>query len=300
MTTPLLPDHAGSDPPFSPASPARRPLAMQTTRNSTEEFFSTPDEIDEREGSESRESIGGGNDDESLTEEGGRMQREFVLRHTLSYWVANSFILGSLMFMVGAAADILRVGPKAEEAFVTTEYIAGALCYAVGCYSGFLAVINLARKDPAPPGKAYHPFRYWAIMRTRRGWWATLSYTVGGIWFFAGTLCTGNVANVLYSAGSVCFIFGSALEVWTNDGFFHFRPRKLAFWMSWLDLVGSILFLAGSLAGFWEKRDLLDASFFVGCIFFLLSAIFGLWMWKLEQCTWKGVCAALALHLFFP
>ena len=256
----------------------------------TEEYFTTPDKLDENHhcvrGTQEGDVVilnGRG----SLAT-GGFHAREFILRHTLSYWVSISFMLGSLMFMVGAVADLLNVGAKAHRAFVTVEYIAGASAYFVGCYAGFLAVINLARKDKPPPGKEFHSFRFWAVMRTRRAWWAQLSYTIGGIWFGAGTLCTSasprNAANFVYTAGSVHFITGAALEVWTNDGFAHFRPRKLAFWISWSDLIGSCFFFAGSLAGFWKNEFLVDVCFFAGCWFFLGSSLGGLWMWKLEQC----------------
>ena len=60
------------------------------------------------------------------------------------------------------------------------------MAYLVGCYSGFLAVINLARKDAPPPGQAFHQFRWCAVMRTRRSWWAQLLYTIGATGFGTG------------------------------------------------------------------------------------------------------------------
>lgn len=110
--------------------------------------------------------------------------REFTLRHTLAYWVAIAFATGSLMFLLGGVATIYHFGDSQrngqdersyESSFVTAPYVVGSFFYTLGCYAGFLAVINLARKDAPPPGLSEHPFRFWAVMRTRRPWWANVS-----------------------------------------------------------------------------------------------------------------------------
>ena len=221
---------------------------------------------------------------ESLVASGSR---EFHLRHTLSYWVSVAFATGSLMFIVGGLGGLFALGPRGHRearSFVTVPYIVGGACYTVGCYAGFLAVVNLMRKDPPPPGKAHHPLRFWAVMGSRRAWWAQLCYVVGGLLFNVETLArAAGVVALSAALGSCLFVAGAALEVWHNDGFRHFRPRKLAFWTAWCDLAGSLLFLAGSLAMYAEDEDAVDWCFVVGCVFFLASSLCGLWMWKLEQ-----------------
>lgn len=235
---------------------------------------------------------------------------EFTLRHTLAYWTSISFAAGSLMFILGGLASVLDLGggntsvDTYKTSFVTAPYVVGSCCYTLGCYSGFLAVLNLARKDPPPPGLSEHPFRFWGVMANRRSWWATGSYTIGAVLFTVATLADGypSVIAVNQVAGSVLFVGGAALEVWHNQGFNHFRPKKLAFWVSWCDLVGSLLFLAGSACGtatlFVDDgdddssasqetkprlNDGLTYTFVVGSAFFLGSSLAGLWMWKLEQ-----------------
>jgi len=129
-------------------------------------------------------------------------------------------------------------------------------------------------------------------MRTRRPWWAQLCYVIGGLLFNVETLSTQTLAiYVCATAGSCLFVAGATLEVAHNDGFTHFRPQKLAFWTAWTDLFGSFLFLAGSLAGFFEREDVVDWCFVVGSFFFLGSSICGLWMWKVND--GNPCCAAL-------
>lgn len=263
-----------------------------------EKFLSTPDEVDELRFSLNTPLSDGEVAAAALSSTASRQEehetfvasgsREFHLRHTLSYWVSVAFATGSLMFIVGGLGGLYRLGPRdhrEERSFVTVPYIVGGACYTLGCYAGFLAVINLMRKDPTPPGAAHHPVRLWAVMRTRRAWWAQLCYVVGAVLFNVETLA--RVAEVVGASavmGSCLFVAGASLEVWHNDGFTHFRPRKLAFWTAWCDLAGSLLFLAGSLAMYAEDQDdAVDWCFVAGCVFFLASSLCGLWMWKLEQ-----------------
>ena len=288
--TPLLPQQS---PEFEAAQSSgiqrRTSFAKQVSEGgwskATEEYFTQIDRLDgdhSREDGEQLLTV----DDYLANGKNQQNRREFLLRHTLAYWVSVSFLAGSEMFIVGAFADIMQVGPKDYRAFVTAEYFAGAVAYFIGCYTGFLAVINLARKDAPPPGREYHRFRFFAIMRTRRSWWAQLSYTIGALAFGAGVFLS-DVPEILvgavYTFGSVLFVTGASLEVWVNDGFAHFRPHKLAFWISWADLIGSVLFVVGSLSLFWGNELLLDLGFLVGCFFFLCSSLLGMWMWKLEQ-----------------
>jgi hypothetical protein len=94
--------------------------------------------------------------------------------------------------------------------------------------------------------------------------------------------------ETLVASGSREFHLRHTLAYWVievshNDGFTNFRPRKLAFWTAWSDLSGSLLFLAGSVAGFFGDEVLVNWCFIVGCILFLGASLCGLWMWKMEQ-----------------
>ena len=89
------------------ASVTRRPgLAQQT-----EDFFMRNDLVDDN---------GRGRQEQILTTDdylegdnpNPQRRREFLLRHTLSYWSSVSFMVGSEMFIVGAWADLMHVGPK--------------------------------------------------------------------------------------------------------------------------------------------------------------------------------------------
>jgi hypothetical protein len=219
--------------------------------------------------------------------------REFILRHSLAYFVACSFVVGSLLFLVGALASLYKFGTQGTSeplVFVTAPYIAGSIAYTFGSYCGFLAVINLARRDEPPAGQTYHPFRYWAVMRTRRGWWSTSVYMVGSLLYNVGCFAIGvsssspAIVPSSFTTGSVFFVVGGCLDVWVNTAWI-FRPRKLSFWSSWMNLVGSIFFTVGSISEIFGNKGAAPANwaFLIGSCLFFASGTIGIIMWGLEQ-----------------
>ena len=87
------------------------------------------------------------------------------------------------------------------------------------------------------------------------------------------------------------FVLGGVLELVVNKGF-RCRPSKLAWWVSWLNSVGSVLFLVGSVAGWLMAPDTQPTSalsmtaifsYVVGSALFLIGSVLVLYMWKLEQ-----------------
>mmetsp|Transcript_37559 Transcript_37559/g.48583 ORF Transcript_37559/g.48583 Transcript_37559/m.48583 type:complete len:279 (+) Transcript_37559:128-964(+) len=232
------------------------------SKTEIESFFSSPDEFDrkrfqmsllsnENEFSKPDHSLWNKEIAETQEEHDAIMnditQREFLLRHTLSFWVSIMFLLGSCLFIVGGIAEIWKLGPNGRRdsgSFITTPYIVGGFAYTFGCFSGFLAVINLNRKDPLLNNETYHRFRFWAYLPTM-GYYSQLFYSIGSLFFNIGTLVSDeNLIFITFTIGSIFFTIGASCEVHHNYGF-HFRPSRLGWWISWDDLLGSILFLVG-------------------------------------------------------
>jgi hypothetical protein len=224
-------------------------------------------------------------------------EREFLLRHTLSYWVSIFFMLGSCYFIIGGFGQIYKLGADDRRdggSFVDTPFLVGGTAYLFGCYCGFWAVINLDRKDPVPKGRKYHKFRFFAYEPSLGGgYWSQLCYSIGATSFSFGLVLTDQEAT-FFSVGSLFFTFGASYELSHNHGL-RFRPSRLGWWISWSDTMGSVLFLIGALNMYpgviaeWEKLSVngqvyaSDLSFLLGSFFFLFSSLGGLWMWKLEQ-----------------
>mmetsp|Transcript_27231 Transcript_27231/g.88005 ORF Transcript_27231/g.88005 Transcript_27231/m.88005 type:complete len:760 (-) Transcript_27231:796-3075(-) len=77
-------------------------------------------------------------------------------RYTVSYWVATCFMIGSVLFVAGAAFDYLSVrshldDPIRASATVQWPYFIGGLFFISGSYFGFFAAVNLGRREDAHP-----------------------------------------------------------------------------------------------------------------------------------------------------
>uniref|UniRef100_A0A7S3K2V1 Uncharacterized protein n=1 Tax=Aureoumbra lagunensis TaxID=44058 RepID=A0A7S3K2V1_9STRA len=77
-------------------------------------------------------------------------------RYTVSYWVATSFMIGSVLFVVGAAFDYAHKHSDRPNAVRTSStvqwpYFIGGIFFMVGSYLGFFAAINLGRREDSEP-----------------------------------------------------------------------------------------------------------------------------------------------------
>ena len=58
---------------------------------------------------------------------------EYRFRNTVSYWIAISFMEGSLLFAIGAAAAMFHdLAEWQEKALVTCAYFSGGIAFTVG------------------------------------------------------------------------------------------------------------------------------------------------------------------------
>lgn len=82
----------------------------------------------------------------SLFELPKRDSQDYRFRNTCSFWIAVSFVEGSLLFISGALASALELREAwKQRGLVEFAYFAGSLFYTFGSYLGFFQVINLGR-----------------------------------------------------------------------------------------------------------------------------------------------------------
>ena len=82
----------------------------------------------------------------SLYELPKRDSQDYRFRNTVSFWIAVSFVEGSLLFICGALASALALREAwKQRGLVEFAYFAGSLFYTLGSYLGFFQVINLGR-----------------------------------------------------------------------------------------------------------------------------------------------------------
>jgi hypothetical protein len=175
----------------------------------------------------------------------------------LGWWVAVLFMLGSLLFVLGAFpwyAD--AVGDRA----VGVTYFLGSLVFTTAGYLQYVQTINapgVVDPDSHPPGtvrlRAWQPWRI--------DWWASGVQVIGTVAFNISTAAAMAAQFTLAQQerlvwapdvyGSVAFLVASTLA-WLEvcHGWWRWSPRDLSWRIAALNLAGSIAFMASAIAAF--------------------------------------------------
>ena len=128
------------------------------------------------------------------------------------------------------------------------------------------------------------------VQHHRIDWWASLIQFAGTLWFNRTTfaaLVVGLGASGHHhqiwrpdALGSVCFLVASWLA-WAEEchGSFAWRPSQISWWITLLNLVGSVAFGASAIASYVKPNGqlvslaLTNLGTFVGAVCFLAGAI---------------------------
>ena len=142
---------------------------------------------------------------------------------------------------------------------------------------------------PRTPGSAH---RHFFVFQPRRiDWWATAIQLAGTLWF---NISTGNALREDLSAqaahqhiwrpdaiGSIAFLVASALA-WFEvcHGWTAWRPRSWSWWITLLNLVGSVAFGVSAVAGYINpatgqihNAERSNLGTLIGAVCFLVGAI---------------------------
>jgi hypothetical protein len=199
------------------------------------------------------------------------------------WWLAVLFAVGSLLFALGAAPGYAS-GAGARLDAVT--FFIGSLFFTV---AGFLTYREAV--DAAPPTPRTARRRFFVYQPGRIDWWATAVQLAGTLFF---NLSTGNAVRVNLSAqaahqhvwrpdayGSVCFLVASALA-WFEvcHGWAGWRPRSWSWWITLLNLIGSVAFGVSAVAGYinpatgqLHNAERSNLGTFIGAVCFLAGAL---------------------------
>jgi len=241
---------------------------------------------------------------------------EWRWHNTVSFWIASSFIIGSLFFIIGASASILRPhitkmdvhflsrGPTSanewewewkETVLVEYAYLIGGTYYTVGAYLGWFHVLN----QHVPVDRVFWAARDSSV--SVAAYWGALSYFVGALAFQIATVVAVAVPNSSHlvtvflewlpqAFGGLCFAVAAAIELHHNQ---HATWRERVFWVCVLYLFGSVLFSVAACTGLAmsalhvQSEELtlwaIDSAYWVGSVSFLAGAWVQLIMWKSEQ-----------------
>jgi hypothetical protein len=206
----------------------------------------------------------------------------------LNATVACLFIIGSTLFALGSVpAYVNAVGTTAD----SVTYFVGSIFFTAASFSQVVQA-----QTPAMTGvdlDSQHeraPVRLRAWLPHDRNWLAAITQFPGTVFFNISTL-----AALVHNAtvkqqdrriwrpdfyGSTLFLVASVFAILAIGRFLSFRPRSFPWWIAWLNMIGSILFMASALASYVLPRTgaLINSQISIigtllGALCFLLGAV---------------------------
>jgi hypothetical protein len=202
--------------------------------------------------------------------------------------IASLFIIGSALFALGSVpAYVNAVGSTVD----SVTYFIGSIFFTAASYCQLVqaqtpAMTDVDRDSQHKP----MPVRFRAWRPHDRNWLAAITQFPGTLFFnistFAALLHNTTVKEQdrriwrpdFY--GSTLFLVASFFAIIAIGRFLSFRPRSFPWWIAWLNMIGSILFMASALASYvlpttgeYINSQISIAGTLFGALCFLLGAI---------------------------
>ena len=199
------------------------------------------------------------------------------------WWIAVLFAVGSLLFALGAVPGYASaVGARSD----AVTFFIGSLFFTAAAFLSYREAVDAG---PRTPGSAHRHF--FVYQPHRIDWWATAVQLAGTVFFNVST-GVAMVSDLSAQAahrhvwrpdafGSVAFLVASALA-WFEvcHGWTAWRPRSLSWWITLLNLIGSVAFGVSAVAGYISpstgqiyNAELTNLGTFIGALCFLAGAL---------------------------
>jgi hypothetical protein len=211
-----------------------------------------------------------------------------VTPRRLNTALAVLFMIGSFGFALGstsAYASAVGPTPDAVTFFVSSIFFTSA---------SFLQLLQSQSPAMAATGTSHDDergkLRFFAWRPRDKAWVAAASQFPGTL-FFNGTTFWGitiAISNSQYDQvvwrpdffGSILFLVSSAFAILALGRLRTWRPRESAWWVAWLNTIGSIAFMASAIGAFVIPRTtsavdlaLADRGTWVGGVCFFFGAL---------------------------
>jgi hypothetical protein len=199
------------------------------------------------------------------------------------WWIAVLFAVGSVLFAVGSVpAYGDAVGARGD----SVTYFIGSLFFTSAAFLSYREAV-----DAAPPNGGHAARRFFVLQPGRIDWWATAIQLVGTVYFNVSTgIAMGDNLSAQTAhqhvwrpdaIGSVCFLVASGLAWYeTCHGWLAWRPRVWSWWITLVNLLGSIAFGVSAAAGYVnpvtgevKNLDRANAQTLIGAVCFLVGAV---------------------------
>jgi hypothetical protein len=199
------------------------------------------------------------------------------------WWIAVLFAIGSLLFALGSvSAYASAVGARWD----TVTYFIGSLFFTAASFLSYREAV-----DAAPSGQHPAHRRFFTYQPGRIDWWSTAVQLVGTVYFNVSTgvamaddLSARTASQHVWrpdAIGSVCFLVSSFLA-WYEvcHGWLAWRPRVWSWWITLLNLIGSIAFGVSAVAGYINpvtgqvhNATRANTQTLIGAVCFLIGAL---------------------------
>jgi hypothetical protein len=213
----------------------------------------------------------------------------------LNRTIAWLFIIGSALFALGSVpAYVSAVGAKADG----VTYFVGSIFFTAASFSQLLQAQTPAMTEVDLDSQYQRaPVRLRAWLPHDRNWLAAITQFPGTLYFNVSTL-----AALVHNAtvqqedrriwrpdffGSTLFLVASVFAILAIGRFLSLRPRYFPWWIAWLNMIGSILFMASALASYvlpstgeFVNSPVSIAGTLFGALCFLIGAIVMFPAWR--------------------
>ena len=199
------------------------------------------------------------------------------------WWIAVLFAVGSLLFALGALPGYASaVGARWD----SVTFFIGSLFFTSAAFLTYREAVDASPQRPGLPRR-----RFFVFQPHRIDWWATAVQLVGTVYF---NISTGDATRIDLTAhaahqtvwrpdavGSVCFLVSSALA-WFEvcHGWAAWRPRSWSWWITLVNLIGSVAFGVSAVAGYinpvtgqLRNAERSNLGTFVGALCFFVGAL---------------------------
>jgi hypothetical protein len=199
------------------------------------------------------------------------------------WWIAVLFAVGSVLFAVGALPGyVSAVGVRWD----SVTFFAGSLFFTSAAFLTYTEAV-----EAAPGGQDPGHRRFFVYQPGRIDWWATAVQFAGTLYFNVSTGVAMQADLAAQTAhqhvwrpdaiGSACFLVASALA-WFEvcHGWTAWRPRSWSWWITLLNLLGSVAFGVSAVAGYispvtgqLRNAERANLGTLAGAVCFLVGAV---------------------------
>ena len=209
--------------------------------------------------------------------------------------IAALFMIGSFGFALGCVSVYAAaVGPTADAVtfFVSSIFFTSASFWQLVQSQTPAAVATGTARD-----EERQRVRFLACLPHDRAWLAAATQFPGTLFFNGTTLWAITIAvsdsqydKVVWRPdfyGSVLFLVSSTFALLALGRLFTWRPREAAWWCAWLNMIGSIAFMASAIGAFVIPRTdsavdltLADRGTLAGAVCFFVGALLAIAAWR--------------------